>query len=201
MTTVGTGLVLDKDGTRLVSKTVFLRVDRLVKGMQRVGRPTIEKDIDIVLLSGLSSQYDAEGRMPESSADWPDRAWIERAVFKQYDRLTREKSEANPKALASVSRVVSPPVIYQFCSQAGCTAVNFRKLEYAKREPKENGKRGSGRWRGGKADKDGTASTDRDDRKLDRLKCYYCDGPHIQANCPNKSKDVPKSTAGEKKGL
>ena len=34
----------------------YLRVDRLVKVMERVGRPTIEKDIDIVLLSGLSRQ-------------------------------------------------------------------------------------------------------------------------------------------------
>ena len=84
--------------------------------------------------------------MLESSADWPDRAWIERTVFNQYDRLTREKSEADPKALAFVSRVVSPPVICQFRSQARNTAANCRKLEYAKRKPKGNGKRGSGRW-------------------------------------------------------
>ena len=80
--------------------------------MDRVGRPTLEKDIDIIVLTGLSSQYDAEVRMLESSADWPDRAWIERAVYNQYDRLTLEKSEAGPKALASVSRVVSPPPKY-----------------------------------------------------------------------------------------
>ena len=59
----------------------FLRVDRLVKEMERVDRPTIEKDIDIVLLSGLSSQYNTEVRMLESLVDWPERAWIERAVF------------------------------------------------------------------------------------------------------------------------
>ena len=47
----------------------FLRVDRLVKEMKRVGRPTIEKDIDILLLSALSSQYNAGVRMLESSAD------------------------------------------------------------------------------------------------------------------------------------
>ena len=122
----------------------FFCVDCLVKEMERVGRPTIEKDIDIVLLSGLSSQYDAELRMLESSAGWTDHAWIERAVFNQYDRLTREKSEAGPKALASVSRVVLPPVICQLYSQAGHTAANCRKLKYAKRKPKENGKRGSG---------------------------------------------------------
>ena len=32
------------------------------------------------------------------------------------------------------------------------------------------------------------------------LKCFYCEGSHIQANCPEKSKDAPKSTTGEKKG-
>ena len=58
----------------------FLRVDRLVKEMERVGLPTLEKDIDIVLLTGLSSQYDAEVRMLESAAEWPDRAWIERGL-------------------------------------------------------------------------------------------------------------------------
>ena len=114
----------------------FLRVDRLVNEMERVGRPSLEKDIDIVLLIGLSNQYDAEVRMLKNSAEWPDRAWIERAVYKQYARLTREKSEAGPRALASVSRVVCPPEICQFCSQAGHTAANCRKLEYAKREPR-----------------------------------------------------------------
>ena len=104
------------------------------------------------------------------------------------------------KALASVSRVVCPPEICQFCSQAGHTAANCRKLEYAKREPKGNGKRGSGRRRGGKDDKDGTASADRGDKKLHRLKCYSCKGPHIQANCPEKSKYAPRPTTGGKKG-
>ena len=62
----------------------FLRVDHLAKELERVGWPMLEKDIDIVLLTGRSSQYDAEVRMLESSADWPDRAWIERAVYNQY---------------------------------------------------------------------------------------------------------------------
>ena len=87
-------------------------MDRLLKEMERVGRATLEKDIDIVLLTGLSSQYDAEVQMLESSAEWPDRAWIERAVYNQHARLTREKSETGPKALASVSRVVCPPPKY-----------------------------------------------------------------------------------------
>ena len=100
----------------------FMRVNRLVKNMERVRRPTLEKDIDIVLLTGLSSQYDAEVLMLESSAEWPDRAWIERTVDKQYGRPTRKKSEAGPKALASVSRVACSPEIYPVCSQTGHTA-------------------------------------------------------------------------------
>ena len=60
---------------------IFLRVDHLVKGMEREGRQTLKKDIDIVLLTGLSSQYDAEVQMLECSVEWPDRACIERAVY------------------------------------------------------------------------------------------------------------------------
>ena len=112
-------------------------------------------------------------------------------MFNQNDRLTRENSEDDPKALAPVSRVVSPPVIFQFYSQAGQAAANCRELEYAKREPKGNGKHGSGRCQGSKVDKDDTATADRGDKKLDRLKCYYCEGSHIEANCPELLKDVP----------
>ena len=63
----------------------FLRVNRRVKEIERVGWLTIEKDIDIVLLSGLSTQYDAEVRMLETSAHWLDPVCIERAVFYQCD--------------------------------------------------------------------------------------------------------------------
>ena len=35
---------------------------------------------------------------------------------------------------------------------------------------------------------------------MHRLKCYYFKDPHIQVNCPEKSKDAPKSTTGEKEG-
>ena len=115
MATVGTGLLFDEDGTRSEPEIVFLARGSSAKEMERVARPTIEKDIDIVLLSELSSQYDAGVQMLENSADWPDRAWIECAVFNQYDRLMREKSEAGPKVLASVSRVVSSrntPVLF-----------------------------------------------------------------------------------------
>ena len=52
-----------------------------MKELERVDRPVDPKDIDIVILSGLTLQYDAEVRMLESSSDWPTREWIERAAI------------------------------------------------------------------------------------------------------------------------
>ena len=51
----------------------LLRVDQMMKGLERVARPLDPKDIDIVILSGLTLQYDAEVRLLESSSDWPRR--------------------------------------------------------------------------------------------------------------------------------
>ena len=41
----------------------LLRVDQMAKELERVDRPVDSKDIDIVILSGLTPQYDAEVRM------------------------------------------------------------------------------------------------------------------------------------------
>ena len=51
----------------------LLRVDQIVKELEQVDRPMDPKDIDIVILSGLTPQYDAEVRILESSSDWPTR--------------------------------------------------------------------------------------------------------------------------------
>ena len=51
----------------------LLRVDQMLKELERVDRPVDPKDSDIVMLSGLTPQYDAEVRMLESSSDWPTR--------------------------------------------------------------------------------------------------------------------------------
>ena len=47
----------------------LLRVDQMVKELERVDRPVHPKGIDIVILSGLTPQYDAEVRMLESSSN------------------------------------------------------------------------------------------------------------------------------------
>ena len=77
------------------------RVDQMVKELERVDLHLNPKDIDIVILSGLTPQYDAEVRMLESSSDWPTREWIERAVINQYERLESEKSAAGSRAMLS----------------------------------------------------------------------------------------------------
>ena len=57
------------------------------------------KDIDIVVLTGLTPQYDAKVCMLESSSDWSTREGIERAVMNQYERLESEKSAAGSRAM------------------------------------------------------------------------------------------------------
>ena len=65
----------------------LLRVGQMAKELERVDRPVDPKDINSVILSKLTPQYDAEVRMLEISSDWPTREWIERAVRNQYERL------------------------------------------------------------------------------------------------------------------
>ena len=47
----------------------LLQIDQMVKEIERVDRPVDAKDLDIVILSGLTSQCDTEVRMLESSSD------------------------------------------------------------------------------------------------------------------------------------
>ena len=73
----------------------------MVKGLERVDRPVDPNAIDIVILSGLTPQYNAEVRMLESSPNWPTREWIERAVINHCERLGCEKSAAGSRVMLS----------------------------------------------------------------------------------------------------
>ena len=93
----------------------LLRVDQMVKELERVDRPVDPKDIDIVILSGLTPQYNAEVRMLESSSGWLTREWIDYAVINQYERLECEKSAAGSRAMLSARghpRNDTPPIRY-----------------------------------------------------------------------------------------
>ena len=116
-------------------------VDQMVKELERVDRPVDSKGIDIVILSGLTPQYDTEVYMLESSSEWPTREWIERAVINQYERLESEKSAAGSRAMLSARghrRDDTPPTRYPLCSRAGHSALECRQFQITRREKKPN---------------------------------------------------------------
>ena len=121
----------------------LLRADQMVRELERVGRPVDPKDIDIVILSGLTPQYDAEVRMLESSSDWPTREWIERAVINQYERLEIEKSAARSRAILSARghrRNDTPPIRCPLFSRKGHSALKCCEFQITRRrEKKPNG--------------------------------------------------------------
>ena len=74
-------------------RNFLLRVDQMVKKLERVDPPVDPKGINTVILSG---------RTLESSSDWPTREWIERAVINRYEWL--ESSAAGSRAMLSARR-------------------------------------------------------------------------------------------------
>ena len=132
-----------------------------MKDLERVGRPVDPKNIDIVILSGLTPQNDAEVRMLESSSDWPTREWIERAAINQCDQLECEKSAAGSRAMLSARghlRNDTPPTRCPLFSRTGHSALKCREFQITRCEKKSNryqrdgehgGNGGGGRNRGG----------------------------------------------------
>ena len=119
----------------------LFRVDQMVKELERVNRPVYPKDIDIVILSGLTPQYDAEVRRLESSSDWPTRKWIERAVINHYECLESEKSAAGSRAMLSARghrRNDTPPTRCPLCSRTGHSAWKCREFQITRRKKKTN---------------------------------------------------------------
>jgi len=185
----------------------LLRVDQMVKELERVDRPVDAKDVDIVTLSGLTSQHDAEVRMLESSSDWPTREWIERVVVNQYERLESEKSAAGTKAMIAHGNGRNPSLHARcpLCSRTGHAAQDCREYRVTKREPKpkgmrhdgDAGNRGSGNHRGGGGtrQKDRNANNWDSEDKTDRPGCYFCQGPHKSSECPNRSSAAAATTA------
>ena len=115
----------------------LLRVDQMGKELKRVDRPVDPKDIDIVILSGRTSQYDAGVRMLERSSDWPTRRWIERAVIKQHERLECEKSAAGSRAMLSTRghrRNDKPPIRCPLCFRTGHSVLQCREFQTTRRE-------------------------------------------------------------------
>ncbi|CAN0417175.1 unnamed protein product, partial [Ascophyllum nodosum] len=107
----------------------LLRMDQMAKELERVDRHVDPKDIGIVILSGLTPQYDAEVRMIENSSDWPTREWIEHAAINQYERLESEKSAAGSRAMLFARghrRNDTSPIRCPLYSRTGHSALKCR---------------------------------------------------------------------------
>ena len=111
----------------------LLRVDQMVKELERVDRLVDPKGIDtFILISGLTPQYDAEVRVLESSSDWLTREWIERAVMNQYERLEFENLPPGAERScppAATAGTINPPSDAPFAPAQItllCNAVNSR---------------------------------------------------------------------------
>ena len=185
-----------------------------MKELERVDRPVDPKDIDIVILSGLTPQYDAEVCMLERSSDWPTWEWIERAVMNQYERLEYKKSAAGNRAMLSARghrHNDKLPIRCPLCSREGHSALQCREFQITRREKKPNryqrdrehggngggggngrggGNRGGGgsknrREGGGKQNKSNKDSESGD--KTACPDCVFCLEPHKSSECPNRS--------------
>ena len=180
----------------------LLCVDQMVKELERVDRPVDPKGIDIVILSGLTQQYDADFRMLASSSDWPTREWIEHAMINQDERLESEKSSAGSRAMLSARghrRKDNPPTRCPLCSRRGHSALECRNFQITRRGKKPNGyqrdgEHGGNRGGGGSKDHSGGGGkqkeSSKDSESGDKIACpdcYFCLEPHKASGCPNRS--------------
>ena len=119
----------------------LLRVDQIVKELERVNRLVDPKNIDAVIPSGLTPQYDAEIRMLESSSDWSTREWIKRSAINQYQWLEFEQSAAGSRAMLSACghpRNDKPPIRCPLCSRTVHSVLQCREFQITRREKKTN---------------------------------------------------------------
>ena len=131
------------------ARKFLLRVDQMVLEPGRVDRPVDPKDIDIIILSGLTPQYDAD--VLESSSNWPTREWIDRAVINQYNRLECGKSAAGSRAMLSAHghrRNDKPPIRCPLFSHTEHSALQCYGFQITRREKEPNGYRRNGKHGG-----------------------------------------------------
>ena len=193
------------------SRKFLLRVDQMVKELERVDSPVDPKDIDIVILSGLTPQYDAEVRMLKSSSGWPTREWIKRALINQYERLECEESATGSRAMLSARghrRNDKPPIRCPLCSRTGQSALNTansrspaersqsdirgRENMRQRRRRQNGGERGSNRGGGGSKNRSGGGDKQKGSSKdcesgdkTARPDCYLCLRCHKASEYPN----------------
>ena len=80
----------------------IMRVDSAAKELRRLRKTVDEDDIVVVILNGVSNEYDTEVRLLEFGDDVnPPRNKILQSLINQYYRLQKQKSAAGEKAVHS----------------------------------------------------------------------------------------------------
>ena len=99
-----------------------MRVDSAVKELWKLGKTVDEDDIVVVILNGVSNEYDAEVRLLEYGDDVnPPKKKIMQSRTDPYYRLQKEKCAADGKTLHASTRG-SVTTIYQLCRRPSHSA-------------------------------------------------------------------------------
>ena len=80
-------------------KKFTIRMDRVARELQRVGKSVNEDDNNLAIPNAFTQEYVVGRRMLEGENDEPTRADIDKIILNQYKRLRAEKCEAGAKAL------------------------------------------------------------------------------------------------------
>ena len=164
----------------------IMRVESAAKELRRLGKTVVEDDIVVVILNGVSSEYDSEVRLLECGDDVnPPRNKILQSLTNQYYRLQKQTSAAGGKALHASTRA-SVTATCQLCRRPGHAADQCFSYHITKaRSAKPKGRSAEEKISHEANEKEGTRNQM---RKIESRCCYVCgetDG-HIARNCPQR---------------
>ena len=77
----------------------MMKIDRLAAGLHRLGDKSVTKlSKCVIIVAGLSADYEVECRMLENSPADLERAEIERAIENKYKKLIRQQHDSKAPA-------------------------------------------------------------------------------------------------------
>ena len=115
----------------------IIRMGSAAKELRRLGKTFDEDDIVVVILNGVSSEYDTEVRLLECGDDVnPPRNKILQSLINHYYRVQKQKSAAGGKALHASARG-GVTATCQLCRRPGqvadqCCSYHITKARNAK---------------------------------------------------------------------
>ena len=164
----------------------IMRVDSAANELRRLAKTVDEDDFVVVILNGVSSEYDTEMRLLECGDDVnPPRNKILQSLTNQYYRLQKQASAAGGKALHASARG-SVTVACQLCRRPGHPADQCFSYHITKAgNTKPKGRSAEEKIRHEANDKAGTRNQMRKTKSRCSYVCGETDG-HVARNCPQR---------------